>query len=762
MIAKNKKSSFVFTKLAMCSFSIFALAFLSSTTLFNHSAYAAFSISIGSNGTVDLGEITPSPSSGLVSSTATDNVSISTNCLSGYNIYATGTNGNSTDLVDTKHGSTISTSSNTIASPAALANNTWGLVAGSTATGSGSIPGLNSGTPESFSGLPAYTTDFSTITPIYTAVADTTSTIRNDNIPIYYGIKVNTDTTPGNYTSSVLYTAIMNGACLRYTLNFDGNGATENNLQDQTINFGESVDLANFSSTDKIARTGHKLIGWKIKIGDTTSETVYPTDTNMVLDNGISSEVTLVAEWQVNSHTVTINKGSSAATVTGAGTYNVGDTVTISATANPGYHFDYWTVEGDASIPACSATVHPTATTGCKMADGRIWILGNSGNEITWNDMFTGATNTNNHDATVKSGICPAGYSAPKITDYDTLVQTYGGTAENLARYGYRESTGALYSMLGLTATWASFFWSSTEYSSRSTYGLFVDSSDSRSSNHNTKSNIYYVLCYQEDEAAPISTPIGNPATFTMPDSDVTLTANGALNSFTLNYNANSGSGTTSSQTVTYGTNVTLRSNGFTAPSGKKFKQWGTSTSGGTTYSAGASVAPTTLKSNITTTNGGSVTLYAIWEDATPACSATVHPTTTTGCKMADNKIWILGNSGNYITWYNMFTGATGANNHDATVNSGICPAGYSAPKITDFDSLIIAYGGTAYSGNRNGYRETTGALYSVLGLSGSRNFWSSTENSGNNAYRLYVNSSSSSSVNYSSKTNNNYVLCYK
>ncbi|MBQ8992502.1 hypothetical protein IJ090_03670 [Candidatus Saccharibacteria bacterium] len=74
----------------------------------------------------------------------------------------------------------------------------------------------------------------------------------------------------------------------------------------------------------------------------------------------------------------------------------------------------------------------------------------------------------------------------------------------------------------------------------------------------------------------------------------------------------------------------------------------------------------------------------------------------------------------------------------------------------------IIAYGGTSYSNNRSGYQETTGALYSVLGLSSNRNYWSSTENSSSNAYNLNVNSSNSNSSNNNNKTNSNYVLCYK
>ena len=156
------------------------------------------------------------------------------------------------------------------------------------------------------------------------------------------------------------------------------------------------------------------------------------------------------------------------------------------------------------------------------------------------------------------------------------------------------------------------------------------------------------------------------------------------------------------------------------------------------------------------------VTITANGVLAVQNCSSTVHPTTTTGCKMADGKIWILGNNGNTIAWNNMFTGATGANNHNATVKSGICPAGYSAPTIVDYDNLISAYGGTPFSSGRRGYQESTGALYSMLGLSDYRSFWSSTENNSSYAYRLSGDSSFSDSSSYDNKGSNFYVLCYK
>ncbi|MBR3365963.1 hypothetical protein IKG48_02480, partial [Candidatus Saccharibacteria bacterium] len=174
-----------------------------------------------------------------------------------------------------------------------------------------------------------------------------------------------------------------------------------------------------------------------------------------------------------------------------------------------------------------------------------------------------------------------------------------------------------------------------------------------------------------------------------------------------------------------------------------------------TVNSGGASLGSTTSSSTSFTMPDANVTITA---NGVSSCSISA----STGCKLADGKTWILGNSGNSITWNNMFTGATGVNNHNATVNSGICPAGYSAPTIVDYDNLIIAYGGTPKSNYRKGYQETTGALYSMLGLSGSRGFWSSTEYDSGSAYRLYVYSGSSNSSYYISKGSNYYVLCYK
>lgn len=87
----------------------------------------------------------------------------------------------------------------------------------------------------------------------------------------------------------------------------------------------------------------------------------------------------------------------------------------------------------------------------------------------------------------------------------------------------------------------------------------------------------------------------------------VNIAPNIIPNTYTIAYNSNGGSGTTSSQTATYNSTTALRSNSFTR-SGYAFQGWGTTATSGVVYTAGQTVTNTW-----TTTNGGTITLYAQW-----------------------------------------------------------------------------------------------------------------------------------------------------
>ena len=102
----------------------------------------------------------------------------------------------------------------------------------------------------------------------------------------------------------------------------------------------------------------------------------------------------------------------------------------------------------------------------------------------------------------------------------------------------------------------------------------------------------------------------GNTYTVNSSDGDVTLTAELAYNTYTVHFNGNGGTcgdGQMTDQTFTYGTAQDLTANAFTR-TGYTFASWNTKSNGtGTTYSDGQSVT------NLTDTDGATVTLYAKW-----------------------------------------------------------------------------------------------------------------------------------------------------
>ena len=106
---------------------------------------------------------------------------------------------------------------------------------------------------------------------------------------------------------------------------------------------------------------------------------------------------------------------------------------------------------------------------------------------------------------------------------------------------------------------------------------------------------------------------------------NVDVTANGAANTYTVQYNGNGATGgSTASSSHTYNSAKNLTSNGFTRDH-YTFKNWNTKADGtGTSYSNGASV------SNLTATHGGTVTLYAQWTGNTYTVSYDANGGTST------------------------------------------------------------------------------------------------------------------------------------
>lgn len=107
--------------------------------------------------------------------------------------------------------------------------------------------------------------------------------------------------------------------------------------------------------------------------------------------------------------------------------------------------------------------------------------------------------------------------------------------------------------------------------------------------------------------------------TFTMPASDVTISATFEAAQHTIAFKANGGTGTMADQTVETGESATLNANKFTR-TGYTFNGWNTAKDGsGTSYKDKATVTPT-----------DDMTLYAQWKKKTTSSSSSTTSTSST------------------------------------------------------------------------------------------------------------------------------------
>ena len=126
--------------------------------------------------------------------------------------------------------------------------------------------------------------------------------------------------------------------------------------------------------------------------------------------------------------------------------------------------------------------------------------------------------------------------------------------------------------------------------------------------------------------------------TFTVDAKNYDITANAAPNTYTVVYNANGGTGTTASSSHTYNAAKALTKNGFTK-AGYNFIGWSTSSTATTaTYTDQQSVT------NLTATNNGTVTLYAVWELAQATLQTKVNGAWVQGAAYVKvNGAWVSG-----------------------------------------------------------------------------------------------------------------------
>jgi hypothetical protein len=153
-------------------------------------------ITVSSSGPVN---INVAPTSGAVTSSASDTVSVSTNDADGY-VLSLETNSANRNL--TNGSDTITPSAGTLAAPVTLATNTWGY----RVNGVGGFTGT--ATTETNVASSAYNWAGVKANGSADTIKTTSAPASNDQTQVWYAMSANTSKPSGTYTNTVLYTAV--------------------------------------------------------------------------------------------------------------------------------------------------------------------------------------------------------------------------------------------------------------------------------------------------------------------------------------------------------------------------------------------------------------------------------------------------------------------------------------------------------------------------------------------------------------------------
>ncbi len=339
-----------------------------------------------------------------------------------------------------------------------------------------------------------------------------------------------------------------------------------------------------------------------------------------------------------NAYTVTLNKDSGISSVSGAGTYNEGTYVTVSATPASGYTFKNWTGTNTQTSSSFGFYIYEPRTYTANSERITYTVSYNKGSYGTG----TNSSVTKNHGSNItlkaaqftRTGYTQTGWATDAAgTNFAYNVSaTYSANA-SITLYPYWEPTthtltinpngGSMYNGDSKTT---STFTTKFAYQTKTYMGNLTSSNGYYPSNEPTRTgyqcsgftftngtgqknttgdNFYFNGQYAGNGG------VGNNTNTWVFNGDyngnVTATANWKANTYYVLYNANGGTGTMSNSTHTYGTSSKLTANAFSKP-GYAFAGWNTKEDGtGTSYSDQQSV------STLTSTNGATVLLYAKW-----------------------------------------------------------------------------------------------------------------------------------------------------
>ena len=140
-----------------------------------------------------------------------------------------------------------------------------------------------------------------------------------------------------DFTSNITLYALFEAQV--YDINYKDEGGnafsgTHDDGHPTTHTYGEETTLLGAS------KTGYDFAGW-FRTPNCTGDAVTTLNATE-----FTADITLYAKWNIQSYTITLEKDEGIASVSGAGTYNYGTKVDITATPALGYAWEEWQQNG--------------------------------------------------------------------------------------------------------------------------------------------------------------------------------------------------------------------------------------------------------------------------------------------------------------------------------------------------------------------------------------------------------------------------------
>uniref|UniRef100_UPI0022E1A13B beta strand repeat-containing protein n=2 Tax=Eubacterium callanderi TaxID=53442 RepID=UPI0022E1A13B len=409
-----------------------------------------------------------------------------------------------------------------------------------------------------------------------------------------------------------------------YTIQFDGNTADGGSTPEQAMTYDQAASL----TTNGYTKTGYTFMNWNTQPDG--GGTTYTDGQNVVNLTSVEGEmVTLFAQWRANTYTIHFdgNTADGGDTASQSMTYDTAVNLTANGYTKTGYTFTGWNTQPDGGGTSYTDGQNVTNLTS---VDGETFTLFAQWRANSYTIQFDGNTadggstpeQTMTYDQAANltaNGYTKTGYT---FTGWNTqpdgggTAYTEGQNVVNLTSVEGERVT--LYAQWRANSYTIQFDGNTADGGDTASQSMTYDTAVNLTANGYTKTGYTFAgWNTQPDGGGTPYTDGQNVVNLTSVEGEtVTLFAQWRANTYTIHFDGNTADGgDTASQSMTYDTAVNLTANGYTK-TGYTFTGWNAQPDGGgTSYTDGQNVT------NLTSVEGGTVTLYAQWR----ANNYTIH-----------------------------------------------------------------------------------------------------------------------------------------